>query len=292
MQSNHFIKNKKKIVITGAAGFVGKSVVKKLLKHNYFVISVDVKDPKIKSKNHRYFETNIKDFFLNKKIGKIFAIIHLAADPRNNLYYLKPELALENISNTFIILNYINSLKEKPILIFSSTKQIELDALSNNLGPYSISKKSSEELINFYYRNFSINSYIIRFTEVFSIKDNPKNKALRKFIKKCAKNENITIDNKKHIFEFINIDIICDGIIKILDNKIKSRHINFYGNKINILELLKKIKKIIKSKSKVIIKQNLNRKSYSKSKKNFNYKLKKKELFISNLDRLVENELK
>ena len=291
MKSRNFILNKKKIIVTGAAGFVGRNIVKQLIKQNYTIISVDKKNTNIKSKNHKYYKSSIKNFFSKRKINNLHAIIHLASDPRNNYYYLKPELALENISNTFLILDYIKSLKIKPILIFSSTKQIELDILTKNIGPYSISKKCSEDIIDFYSKNFGINSYILRFSDVFSLNNNPKNKALKKFIDKCANNENITIDNTSHNFEYISIDTISEGIIKILKNKINHRYINFYGNKINILFLLKKIKKILKSNSKIIIKKLIKKKIYKSRYKTLKYNVGKKNLFNSKLNLLIKNEI-
>ena len=67
MQSKNSTLNKKKIIITGAAGFVGRNVVQKLIRENYFVISVDMKDPKIKSKYHKFYKSTVKNFFLKKK---------------------------------------------------------------------------------------------------------------------------------------------------------------------------------------------------------------------------------
>ena len=171
-------------------------------------------------------------------------------------------------------------------------KTPHLDTLAKNMGPYSISKKSSEELINFYSKNYGFRSYIIRFTEVFSMHDNPKNKALIKFISKSKKNENISIDNTNHNFEYISIEAICDGVIKILKNKIKYRYINFYGNKINILSLLMKIKRILNSNSKIIIKKLIKKKSDLKESKILNYKVNKNNLFYSKLKLIIGNEVK
>ncbi len=290
MQSKNSTLNKKKVIVTGAAGFVGRNVVQKLISENYFVISIDLKNPRIRSKNHKYFKLSIKNFFLRKKLDNIFAIIHLASDPRNNYYLIKPELALENISNTFLILNYIKSLKFKPVLIFSSTKQIEIDTLAKNMGPYALSKKFSEEIIVFYSKNFGIKSHIIRFTEVFSMYDNPQNKALKKLIYKCSKNEDILVDDKNYNFEFISIEVICDGIIKILKKKIYSRFINFYGDKLNILTLLKKIKKILRSNSKIKLNKISKKKVSTKINKEVRFKLKKTDLFTSRLGELIKNE--
>ena len=178
------------------------------------------------------------------------------------------------------------------MMLFSSTKQREIDTLAKNMGPYSLSKKFSEEIIEFYAKNFGIKSYIIRFTEVFSLRNNPKNKALKKLIDKCYKNENILVEDKNHNFEFISVDVICDGIISILKNKIKSRIINFYGSKLNILDFLEKIKKTLKSKSKINVKNKSQKRAHIKIKKEINYKINKKELFTLKLKELIKNEIK
>ena len=119
-----------------------------------------------------------------------------------------------------------------------------------------------------------------------------KNKALIKFISKNKTNENISIDNVNHNFEYISIEVICDGIIKILKNKIKHKYINFYGNKINILSLLMKIKRILNSDSKIIIKKLIKRKSDLKKSKTLNYKVNKNDLFYSKLRLIIGNEIK
>jgi nucleoside-diphosphate-sugar epimerase len=292
MLSKNFTNNKKKIIVTGAEGFIGKNIVQKLLNENYFVISIDIKNTSIKSKNHQHFKSSVKNFFLKTKINNVYAIIDLAAEPRNNYYYLKPELALKNISNIFFILNFIKTLKKKPILIFSSTKQIEVDKLTKNKGPYSISKFFCEDMIDFYSKNYGILSHIVRFTDVFSINNNPKNKALIKLINKSKKNENIIVDNINHNFEYISIDIICDGIVKILKKEIKHRYINFYGSKINILTLLKKINKILNSNSKIIVKKENKQKHNSKNNNIFNYNVSKNNLFVSKINLIVSNAIK
>ena len=61
------IQSKKKIIVTGSLGFVGKNIVQKLLDENYFVISIDIKDTSIKSKNFKHFKTSVENFFKKKK---------------------------------------------------------------------------------------------------------------------------------------------------------------------------------------------------------------------------------
>ena len=68
------MQNKKKIIVTGAAGFIGKNLVLRLLKENYYVLSVDYKNPNIKNKNHKFHKSSIKRFFYKKKIYMLLFI--------------------------------------------------------------------------------------------------------------------------------------------------------------------------------------------------------------------------
>ena len=191
-----------------------------------------------------------------------------------------------------VILDFIKNSKSEPTLIFSSTKTIENDILAKNMGPYSISKRACEELIGFYSRYYKVKFHIIRFNEVFSIKNNPKNKALVKLLHKSENNEKIFIDNKNHNFEYFNLEVICEGIVKILKEKIKYQFINFYGEKINILQLVTKINKILNSNSKIVIKKQTNKKSLVINNKTLYHKVSEKNKFFSNLHLIIKNEFK
>ena len=61
MLSKNSIRSKKKIIVTGSLGFVGKNIVQKLLDENYFVISIDIKDTSIKSKRNKHIKKSVKN---------------------------------------------------------------------------------------------------------------------------------------------------------------------------------------------------------------------------------------
>ena len=60
----------------------------------------------------------------------------------------------------------------------------------------------------------------------------------------------------------------------------------------NIVKLVKKIIKYLKSRSKIIIRNSVNNKIKLKKDKILNYHINKKSLFDSNLNLIIENELK
>jgi nucleoside-diphosphate-sugar epimerase len=276
------MKKNKKIIITGGSGYLGKILTTNLSK-NYNILTIDKKKFNSNIKNHIHINTDLKNFFDKKKLNAIYAIIHLAGESRNSSYNSYPKLGLDNVKNIYSILESIIRVKKKPKLIFASTKQIENDLLFQNSNPYSISKKFCEDLIVYYIKTFRINASIVRLSDMFSMTNNPTNKAFGKFLKLIRENKKIIVDNKKHEFELIDTKIVEKNINLILKRK-KNSFLKIYGEKINIVNLINSIKKLHKSKSKIIFQDKSNSVRKNKifinskiifSKKLFFYHLKK-----------------
>ena len=281
----------KKIIVTGGSGYLGQYIVNELIK-KYQVISIDKKKINLINKNYSMVKGSLKNFFRKTKIDEIYAIIHLAtAETRSNLYLNNPDLGLQNISDMQHVLDAIKISKKKPILIFTSSKQIENDHKNFIKNTYSLSKEFCENLAIFYSKNYDVKTYILRISDIFSLFDNSPKKALMVLIKKSLKNEQIKIYDSNHFFEYISIQYIVSGITKILNIKNhQTKQINFYGKKIEIISLVQKIKKLTKSRSKVHIKK-IN--SNILEKVNIeHYKMKKKWLFDSALLTIIKEAKK
>ena len=246
----------KKIIVTGGSGYLGQYIINELIKE-YQVISIDKKKINLKNKNYSMVRGSIKNFFKKTKIEGIYAIIHLAtAETRSSLYLNNPELALQNLSDMYFILDAIKMSKKKPILIFTSSKQIENDHKNSIKNPYSLSKEFCENLIIHYSKTHDLKAYILRISDIFSLFNNSPKKALMVLIDRSLKNKQIKIYDSSHFFEYISVQDIVNGIQKILKIKNhKTKQINFYGKKIEILKLVKNIRKLTKSRSKVYIKK-------------------------------------
>ena len=65
-----------KYLITGSAGFIGKHLVKRLLKENHYIFSIDRKDIGFKHKNLKHAK---KDLTKIKRFPSVDIVIHLAA---------------------------------------------------------------------------------------------------------------------------------------------------------------------------------------------------------------------
>ena len=124
---------KKKILITGCAGFIGSNLVDLLLRKNFTIVGIDNLSTgkkknlfhALKNKNFRLFKIDLKN---KKKIIKLFkkidTVFHLAAnaDVRNGFKNPKKDLD-ENTIVTFNVLEAmrLNNVKK---IVFSSTGSI------------------------------------------------------------------------------------------------------------------------------------------------------------------------
>ncbi len=182
-------------VITGANGFIGSHLAKRLLEEGFDVLGVDIatsmselcgsiieKNPK-----YKYLTADIVDVSdqLEKAIKKSDIVFHLAASVGIPNYLNSPfKLFQVNVIGSFNIINLC--LKYEKKLIFSSTSEIygknpdvpwseESDrVLGNTLimrWNYSTSKSTIEHLLNSVKNN--LNYKIVRFFNVYGPGQNP-----------------------------------------------------------------------------------------------------------------------
>ena len=250
------MKNNKKILITGTAGFIGFHVAKYFLNKEWNVIGLDgitdYYDINIKLdrhnilsefKNFKKFEFLIEDFNKLKELleyEKPDIIIHLAAQAGVRYSIKNPKAYLDsNIVGTFNILDIIKSLKVKHLLI-SSTSSVYGDNIAQPfqenektdypLSFYAATKKSCEVLAHSYSYKYNLPITIFRFFTVYGPWGRP-DMALFKFTKSILNNEKIDIYNHgKMSRDFTYIDDLVDGIYKIskkipnIETKIKNKN--------------------------------------------------------------------
>jgi NAD+ dependent glucose-6-phosphate dehydrogenase len=110
---------KGKLLITGIKGNIG-SVLAKNLNDKYDIYGIDITP----SKDRKYFQVDISDYDkLNdvfKKIGKIDATIHLAADSSTNAKWMS--VLKNNIEGTRNIYECAR-IHKVPKIIFASSNQ-------------------------------------------------------------------------------------------------------------------------------------------------------------------------
>ena len=237
-------KNKKKIIITGSAGFIGYSLCAKLLERGYSIIGIDnhndYYDPKIKdarlvrlnkNSNYQHYKVdlsdhkNLEDIF---KLHKPQKVVNLAAQAGVR-YSIENPLAYIN-SNILGFAHILENCRRYKVnhLVYASTSSVygantkmpfsEHDDANHPLSVYAASKKSNELMAHTYSYLFQLPTTGLRFFTVYGPWGRP-DMALFKFTKSILEDKPIDVYNHgNHTRDFTYISDIVEGVIKTLDN--------------------------------------------------------------------------
>jgi nucleoside-diphosphate-sugar epimerase len=173
-----------KVIVTGAAGFIGSNLVKRLLTEGFFVIGIDDL-----SNGHVEFLPEDENFqFIQESINgpksravatdlNVTHIFHLAAVPRVSYSVEHPlETNDVNVSQT---LSFIESARENTSLkrfVFASSSSVYggANVLPTNTSypkdpksPYALQKSIIEDYLKMYYELYGFESVCLRFFNVF-----------------------------------------------------------------------------------------------------------------------------
>ena len=189
----------KKILITGAAGFIAPHIIEESLKRNWEVIAVDLKEvpEHLKYKDVKYLIKDVRN--LDKDdLKAVDFIAHLAfiTNIPNSIKY-PIETTYDNIDMSAILLKKAEETNVKKV-IFSSTASL----YGNNpipwvegmqadpIEPYSWQKLSCEYLFKMWHERYGLKTSTVRLYQVYG-ENQRSDTALAKFIK--SKKENIPI---------------------------------------------------------------------------------------------------
>lgn len=270
----------KKILITGAAGFIGFHSSLKFSKKNY-VVGIDninnyysqkLKNDRIKvlktSKNFRFHKIDIKDL---KKLEKIFAkynpdvVLNLAAQAgvRYSLKYPKKYLS-NNIDGFFNILECCKKFDVK-LLLYGSSSSVyglkskgpfqETTSTDKPISIYAATKKTNEMMAEVYNHLYGLKCVGLRFFTVYGPWGRP-DMALYDFVNKIFKKKKIIVYNKGNLLrDFTFVDDIVKSIIKLSNlktNKFNNLILNIGNSKPVLLNnFIKEIEKNLKIKAKI-----------------------------------------
>ena len=268
---------KDKILITGAAGFIGSHLTEKLLTLGYKVVAFDRYNisndfnwlnelKKNKKKNCKFILGDIRDydsvFNAMKGCNTVFHLAALIGIPysyRSPLAYIKT-----NLEGTYNILEASKNLKIKNTIVtstsevYGSAQYLPMDEMHpvNSQSPYAASKASADQLALSYYRSFDLPVKIIRPFNVYGPRQSERaviptiiQQALQKNIKK------FNLGNLNPTRDFTYVEDTVDAFIKVMKNKkVFGQVLNVGSNKkISISLLSKEIMKLTDSKKLVKI---------------------------------------
>lgn len=229
-----------KILVTGAAGFIGFHVTKKLLDLKYQVIGIDnfnnYYDTKLKNARQKYLKKHYKKnlVILKKDLKNLLSlkllfkkykfsyVINLAAQAGVRYSISKPDNYFDsNILGFYNLLKCCKEYKVKHLIVGSSSsvygnqKNNTNEKFNTNkpLSFYAATKKTNEIMAYSFSNVYKLPITILRFFTVYGPWGRP-DMALYKFTKAISKNKKINLfNNGDHYRDFTYIDDIVQGVI-------------------------------------------------------------------------------
>jgi len=265
-----------KILVTGAAGFIGFHLSKSLLEDGYEVLGIDnlndYYDPNLKHArldiinkypNFKFEKVDIADRDLLTKVFVDFAprkVVNLAAQAGVRYSLTNPYAYME--SNLVGFLNIIELCRHNDVegmiyasssSVYGSNKKIPFsvdDRVDNPISLYAATKKSNELIAHSYSHLYGLHTTGLRFFTVYGPWGRP-DMAMYMFADKISKGEPIQVfNNGKMKRDFTYIDDIIFGIRSSIDKNFNCEVFNL-GNHCSedLMYMIKLIEKNIGKKA-------------------------------------------
>jgi len=262
-----------RILITGAAGFLGSHLCERFLSEGHSVIGIDNFitgrpeniDHLFKDRRFDFIQHDVTNFM--HVPGKLDAVLHFAspASPIDYAHYPIPTLKVGALG-THKALGLAKAKNAKFML--ASTSEIYGDPLVNpqpetywgNVNPigprgvYDEAKRFAEAMAMAYHRFHKMQVRIVRIFNTYGPRMRKKDgRAVPAFMTQALKNKPITVFGKgNQTRSLCYVTDLVDGIARLLYSNINTP-VNI-GNpqELTILQLAKTIKKISGSKSKIV----------------------------------------
>jgi len=245
-----------KIIVTGAAGFIGMHTSLSLLRRGDEVIGIDnlnnyydvnLKNARISQlsefKNFKFLKIDINDY---NSLSTAFSnfnpdrVIHLAAQAGVRYSLENPSAYID--SNITGFMNILECSRHNNIehltyasssSVYGSNKKIpfeEDDSVDHPVSLYAATKKANELMAHTYSHLFNLPTSGLRFFTVYGPWGRP-DMALFLFTKSILNDEPINVFNHgEMIRDFTFIDDIVEGVIKVSD-KVATQDPSFNQNK-------------------------------------------------------------
>ena len=240
----HISLNGKTILVTGAAGFIGANLVKRLLidAPDAAIIGIDsvndyydvrLKEYRLeelnKSAHFTFIKGNIADKELIRSVFEKYkpaVVVNLAAQAGVRYSITNPDAYIE--SNLIGFFNILEACRHYPVehlvyasssSVYGSNKKVPYsteDKVDNPVSLYAATKKSNELMAHAYSKLYNIPSTGLRFFTVYGPAGRP-DMAYFGFTNKLVNGETIKIFNYGNCKrDFTYVDDIVEGVVRVM----------------------------------------------------------------------------
>ncbi len=289
-----------KILVTGAAGFIGSHLAERLasLKHN--VIGLDclinnyaqfikqLNVSQLQKRGIQFINLDLSKEDISSIINEVNFVFHLAAQPgidasvpfdsyeQNNIIATKQ--LLESVKNSKLLHEFVNISTSS---VYGSNAIGDEASVPEPISDYGVTKLAAEQLVLAESRNNNLTACSLRLFSVYGPRERPE-KLYHKLIK-CMLNQDefpLYEGSEHHIRSYTFIDDIIDGMILVMNNiqKCNGEIFNIGTDKtVTTHESIRIVEKIIGKKAKLKIKpkrtgdQQKTHANINKAKKYFDY---------------------
>jgi UDP-glucuronate decarboxylase len=267
---------RKRVLVTGGAGFLGSFLCERLLAENSDVACVDnfytgTKRNIVHLLNNPYFELIRHDitFPLYLEVDEIYNF----ACPASPIHYQNDPVQTTkvNVHGSINMLGLAKRTKAK--ILQASTSEVYGDPAVhpqtekywgnvNCIGIrscYDEGKRCAETLFFDYYRQHKLNIRVVRIFNTYGPRMHPNDgRVVSNFILQALKNEDLTVyGDGNQTRSFCYVDDMIEGVIRMMNTPDDFTGPANLGNpeEYRIVELAEKIIRLTKSKSKIVFKQ-------------------------------------
>jgi UDP-glucuronate decarboxylase len=265
------MRDRKTILVTGGAGFIGSHLCEKLLADGHDVVCADnfftgSKDNIRSLINHDHFEL-VRHDIVNPLYLEVDRIYNLACPASPVHYQVNPIKTIK--TSTVGMVNMLGLAKRvKARLLQASTSEVYGDPAEHpqkesywgNVNPigvrscYDEGKRVAETLCMDYYRNNRVNIRIVRIFNTYGPRMHPNDgRVVSNFIVQALKGQPITIyGDGSQTRSFCYVDDLVTGLIRMMENDQTIGPVNL-GNpaEITVRELAERVIKMTGSSSRI-----------------------------------------